>query len=175
MNFSQGCALTSSLLLYHQAYHPSAEPLFKVAIFVCGGLPLDVVEDVGVPVSAEARDWDETSKVQLMAKASSSAILAHGTKRWGIGFNPSAPDLSNIFGIDFTEVEKEKLIQIPTVHVYGARDPRYPASITLAHFCEESVRRTYDHGGGHDIPRTRDVSVMMAELVEWCGMMADRW
>jgi len=110
-----------------------------------------------------------------MAKASSSAILALGTKRWGHGFDPASPDLKNIFGINFEEVEKEKLIQIPTVHVFGKRDPRYPASVTLAHFCEGSVRRVFDHGGGHDIPRTGDVSFMMAELVEWCGMMLDRW
>jgi hypothetical protein len=37
------------------------------------------------------------------------------------------------------------------------------------------VRRTFDHGGGHDIPRTRDVSEMMRELIDWAGMMADRW
>lgn len=67
------------------------------------------------------------------------------------------------------------LIGIPTVHVYGARDPRYPASVTLSHFCDERMRRTFDHGGGHDIPRTGDVSHMMKELVEWCGMMVDRW
>jgi len=176
MNFSQGCALTSSILLYHQNYYPNKEPLFKTAIFICGGIPLDVVADIGIPVSNEARDWDESSKVELTAKASNEAILREGTKRWGLGFDPFAiSDKRDIFGFNFEEIPKESLIQIPTVHVYGAKDPRYPASITLAHFCEASVRRTYDHGGGHDIPRRGDVSAMMAELVEWCGMMADRW
>lgn len=135
-----------------------------------------MLDDLGVFVTAEAREWDESSKVQLQAKASSDAILREGTKRWGLGFDPFAiKDKSNVFGIDFTQIPKEWLIQIPTVHVYGAKDPRYPASITLAHFCEESVRRSYDHGGGHDIPRRGEVSEMLAELTEWCGMMADRW
>lgn len=111
-----------------------------------------------------------------MARASSESILREGTKRWGLGFDPFAGnDQSNIFGINFNAVPKEWLIQIPTVHVYGAKDPRFPASITLAHLCEKGVRRTFDHGGGHDIPRRAEVSVMLSELVEWCGMMADRW
>ena len=116
--------------------------------------------------------------MQLMARASSDAILREGTQRWGPGFNVLAEkgdDQSNVFGINFDRVPKDWLIPIPTVHVYGAKDPRYPASVTLAHFCEKSVRRTYDHGGGHDIPRRTEVSEMLAELVEWCGMMADRW
>jgi pimeloyl-ACP methyl ester carboxylesterase len=178
MNFSQGCTLTSSFLLYHQAQYPNRKPPFKVAIFICGGVPLNVVEDLGVFVSQEAKEWDESSKQALQAKASSKAILRKGTERWGEGFGPFAHDKQdndNVFGIDFSRVPKEMLIQIPTVHVYGRRDPRFPASVTLAHFCEGSVRRTFDHGGGHDIPRTRDVSEMMRELIDWAGMMADRW
>lgn len=176
MNFSQGCALVSSFLLYHQQQNPNAEPLFKVAIFICGGLPLVVASDLGVDVTEEARDWDESSKQQLMSRASSDAILREGSKRWGLGFDPFAEvDKKNVFGINFDDVPKEVLIKIPTVHIYGAKDPRFPASVTLAHFCDPGSRKTYDHGGGHDIPRRREVSEMMAELVEWSGMMADRW
>lgn len=127
-------------------------------------MPLNVLDDLGVYVTDEARQWDESSKAQLMARASSDAILREGTKRWGLGFESfSGTDQSNIFGINFNLVPKDWLIQIPTVHVYGAKDPRYPASITLAHFCEASVRRTFDHGGGHDIPRKVDVSENLAE------------
>ena len=176
MNFSQGCALSSSLLLYHQKFHPEKAPPFKVAIFICGGLFLPVLSDLGLEVSEKAKEIDEASKVQLMAKASSEAILKDGTDRWGVGFDPILHnDKSDIFGFNFNNIPKESLIQIPTVHVYGTKDPRYPSSVTLEHFCEEKVRRTYDHGGGHDIPRIKDVSVRMAELVEWCGMMADKW
>lgn len=124
---------------------------------------MNALDDLGIHVTGEAREWDETSKVQLLKKASSDAILREGTKRWGDGFDPFAEtDQSNIFGINFDLIPKDYLIQIPTVHIYGAKDPRYPASITLAHFCEASVRRTFDHGGGHDIPRKGDVSEMLA-------------
>jgi pimeloyl-ACP methyl ester carboxylesterase len=187
MNFSQGCSLTSSLLLYQQAQQPSQPPLFKVAIFICGGVPLDVVEELGVNVTQEARDWDSSSKAQLEARASSAAILREGRERWGAGFDSleSVPSSSsseaattaptNIFGIDFSLVKPELRIRIPTVHVYGARDPRFPASVTLAHFCDSSMRRTFDHGAGHEIPRARPVSERLAELLEWAAMMADRW
>ena len=176
MCFSQGCALASSLLLYHQKFHPEDPPPFKIAMFICGGVVLPVLDDLGFEVTEESRKIDEISRVQLMAKASSEAILKDGTKRWGVGVDPlSQQDKANVFGFNFNNVPQEALIQIPTVHIYGAKDPRYPSSISLAHFCEESVRKTYDHGGGHDIPRLREVSVKIAELVEWCGMMADKW
>jgi len=175
MNFSQGCALSSSLLLYHQKFHPEKPPPFKVAMFICGGVVHSALEDLGFEVTEAARAIEETSRVQLMARASTEAILKDGTDRWGVGFDSLLQkDKSDIFGFNFNKVPKESLIQIPTVHIYGAKDPRYPSSITLAHFCEGSVRRTYDHGGGHDIPRLSDVSIEIAELVKWCGMMVDR-
>ena len=175
INFSQGGALVSSLLLYHQAETPHLPPPFKVAIFICCGAPLDCVEDVGVYVSPEAREWDESSKAQLMEKASSDSILRLGTKRWGEGFDPSKPhDISNIFGINFTMMPDNLMIRIPTVHIFGAQDPRYPASVTLAHFCDPLLEKVYDHGGGHDIPRKGDVSKKIAELVEWAAMMAKK-
>jgi len=136
---------------------------------------LDAAADLGIPVSETARTIDASSKTLLSNQASSSAILTHGSKRWDPKLSLSALPLNNVFGMNFEEVPKEKLISIPTVHVYGAKDPRFPASVTLAHFCDPRVRRMFDHGGGHDIPKRGDVSVMMAELVEWCGMMAERW
>ncbi|KAG9241412.1 serine hydrolase FSH [Calycina marina] len=144
MDFCQGCALTASLLLYH----------------------------LGFGVSDGARRIDGSSNLQLMENASNAAILKDGTQRWGEGFDASVKDdKSNVSGFKFEEISKECLIQTPTVHVYGARDPRYPSSMTLSRFCSSAARRTYDHGGGHDIPRMKNVSVMIRELVEWCAMM----
>ena len=98
-----------------------------------------------------------------------------GTKRWGEGFDPTKPhDISNVFGMNFTLVPESLMIPIPTVHIFGKQDPRYPASVTLAHFCDPLVRKVYDHGGGHDIPRKGDVSKKVAELIEWSAMMAKK-
>jgi hypothetical protein len=60
-------------------------------------------------------------------------------------------------------------MDIPTVHIYGIKDPRYPASIQLAHFSNENNRKVFDHKGGHEIPRTTIVSQTIAGMVEWLG------
>ena len=176
MLFSQGCSLISSFLMYHQAENPHLPSPFKVAIFICGGVPLSVIEDLGVHVSAEARDLDARTSKQLQQRASAVATAAPRTDYWiSVDerlFDPSAPiDTSNVFGLDFTKIQKPR-ISIPTVHIYGGKDPRFPASVQLAHFCEPSMKRTYDHGGGHDVPRTKEVSEAIAELVRWSAFMS---
>lgn len=182
MCFSQGCSLASSLLLYNQTLFPNSPPLFKAAIFICGGVPLDVLSSIGIDVTDEARELDQSSKVALEQRASSAAIIRDGYDRWGAGFNPFSadPEMSTgdkrmVFGIDVAQIPQKLKIPIPTVHVYGSKDPRFPASVTLAQVCDPSVRRTFDHVGGHEIPRNRDVSETLAELVEWSALMADRW
>jgi hypothetical protein len=185
MCFSQGCSVAGSLLLYNQAQNPTAAPLFKAAMFICGGVPLDVLASLGIDVTEEARALDDASKIALQQRASSEAILRDGYERWGEGFDPFSANLHEsgdgdgekkvVFGIDVARIPQATKIPIPTAHVYGAKDPRFPASVTLAQMCDEAVRRTFDHGGGHEIPRKSAVSETMAELVEWCGLMAERW
>lgn len=176
MLFSQGCSLISSFLMYHQAEKPHLPLPFKVAIFICGGVPLSVIEDLGVHVSTEARDLDARTGKQLQQRASAVGTATPGTDYWleidERLFDPSAPiEPSNVFGLDFTKIKKP-LISIPTVHIYGGKDPRFPASVQLSHFCESSMKRTFDHGGGHDVPRTMKVSKTIAELVRWSAFMA---
>ncbi|PKX98022.1 putative EF-hand calcium-binding domain protein [Aspergillus novofumigatus IBT 16806] len=55
-------------------------------------------------------------------------------------------------------------VGIPTVHVYGSKDPRYAAGVQLSGICEPGKRRVFDHGGGHEIPRTDRVSRTIADL-----------
>jgi hypothetical protein len=173
MTFSQGCSVIGSFLLYHAAERPK-EPLpFKVAIFICGGMPLPVLEDLGIYVGAEAREWDELSKWELHEKASATVRKEPGFDRWGSSKfdSEAAIDRSNVFGINFKSgVPEELRINIPTVHIYGCRDPRFPSSRQLEHFCEDGAKRkSYDHSGGHDIPRSSEVSERIAGLVEWCA------
>ena len=85
-----------------------------------------------------------------------------------------APSSSDVYGLDFNSFPEDLKIKIPTVHVYGAKDPKYVASVQLVHLCEENRRRTFDHGGGHDVPKRRNVSEKMAELVEWAAKEAQR-
>ncbi|CAG8274320.1 unnamed protein product [Penicillium nalgiovense] len=162
--FSQGCVLGSSALLFHQEETPHLPPPFKAAIFVCGGASLGVLEEMGFPVSAEARERARASRSALAQQATSSALLAQGANRWtGLETLDS--------GLSEDELRKEITspyrINVPTVHIYGSKDPRWAAGVHLSGICEPSKRRTYDHGGGHEIPRTAAVSNSIAELFQW--------
>lgn len=181
--FSQGCGLIASFLLYHQATNPTSPPPFKVAIFICGGISLSILEDLGAKVSQEAHDWDLKTRVLLQEKNNDSvAILSRGHDRWGSSAKDGGTkeaesdnrasstrvdDPRNVFGLDTTQFSDESKIRIPTVHIYGSKDPRLPASLQLAHLCNAGVRKMYDHGGGHDIPRAKEVSETIAGLVRW--------
>ncbi|KAL4753095.1 hypothetical protein BDW72DRAFT_191458 [Aspergillus terricola var. indicus] len=65
-------------------------------------------------------------------------------------------------------------IRIPTVHIYGERDPRYIVGVQLSEVCEKRNRKQYNHGGGHEIPRFEAVSGAMADLVRWAIRAAAR-
>ena len=80
---------------------------------------------------------------------------------------PPSLQPKNVYGLDYTRFPRCLKIDIPTVHIYGIKDPRYTSSMQLAHFCAEDKRRVFDHGGGHEIPRTTKVSDQIAELLRW--------
>lgn len=176
MGFSQGTGLIGSFLLYHMSEHPEQPLPFKCAVFFCGGVSLNVIADLGVTVSQAARDLDDKSRDALFEKAESVATAKSGDDYWakGMVFDPTEPiSRGDVYGLDFTRVPTRLFVKIPTVHVYGSKDPRYPSSVQLSQFCEGSLRKTMDHGSGHDIPRTKDVSDSVAEAIEWLGMMCE--
>ena len=176
MLFSQGCSVIASFLMHYQAANPGAPSPFKTAIFICGGIPLQVLEDLGVEVSKAAYELDDRSRELLLEKNQDAAVLQSGKERWAgptlteqiFGVDgATARDPKNIFGLDTTKIPENLTIKIPTVHIYGYKDPRYAASVQLAHLCDPENRKMFDHGGGHDIPRAKEVSVAIANLVNW--------
>lgn len=175
MGFSQGCSLISSYLLYHARETPDAPLPFKAAVFICGGVPLPALEDLGVAVSQRARDINDATSSLLNHKtaefnrmAKNLELIQPGKGLWDdtadLLHDPAQlPDERDAFGLDFTAMPADLRIKIPTVHVYGAKDPRWPASLQLAYFCDN--RKMYDHGGGHEILRTHETSKTIADLV----------
>ncbi len=135
---------------------------------------------MGIPVSDQAHDWDDRTRKRLCEKNDGIAAAINDRKidRWatddgGFRFDSSAPiDPSDVFGLDTTLVPEKLKVKIPTVHIFGSKDPRYPASLQLSMLCDATKRRTYDHGGGHDIPRNKMVSEDIARLMEWVRGMA---
>ena len=167
--FSQGCVLGSSILLFHQEETPHLPPPFRAAIFVCGGPSMNVLEEMGFHVSAEARERDSASRMALALQAGSSALLTRGADRW-TGLKSLDSGLSEDKLRD--EITSPYRITVPTVHIYGSKDPRYAAGVHLSGICDPEKRRTFDHGGGHEIPRTAAVSTSIAGLFQWAAAQA---
>jgi hypothetical protein len=171
MCFSQGCALVSTYLILLQQ-RQRALP-FKSAVFICGGIPLDFLESIGIHVSTSMRQYDGLSRVALSRQTSIEALLTQGEQRWTVTSANGFLQLDSIGKLLISNAEgtdqkpRTSLISIPTVHIVGQKDARYHAGLQLASYCEESMRRGYDHGGGHTIPRSRQIGQDMASLVIW--------
>ncbi|KAJ0427058.1 serine hydrolase FSH [Aspergillus carlsbadensis] len=158
----------------------AATPPFKSAIFICGGAPIPILEYIGFHIPHVTKARDLASRAALVSMADSSSILALGSSRW-TGFAHSSPGPLSPFDTQrlpsgFTYNKEEEIrremrgpvqIGIPTVHIYGERDPRYVAGIQLSEVCVKSRRKVYNHGGGHEIPRFEAVSGAIADLVRW--------
>lgn len=168
--FSQGCALVVSYMMYQQWFEPEAPPPFKFAMFICGGIPITVLKDLGVSVSKEVEELDRETKRQLREKTTAQVTR----DRWQLTDYASMVrraqfNSDDCFGLNLNKIPLELKIRIPTVHVFGRKDPRLPASIQLAGVCDPYIRKVYDHGGGHEIPRNREVSDELAQLLAWAA------
>ncbi|CAK7275131.1 hypothetical protein SEPCBS119000_006523 [Sporothrix epigloea] len=185
MGFSQGCLLISSFLMQRArdlgASLPEHRPPlpFRGAIFVCGGLSLAALTSLNVDVPEKAMTIEKDSVKALHAKtrmfqelASQLSQIQRGVGLWDdtsmLVHDPEAPlpPAEDVFGMDYSPAggfPEDLYITIPTVHIYGSRDPRYPAALQLAYTCRQ--RSMYDHGGGHDIPRTTEVSERIADMI----------
>lgn len=169
--FSQGCSLAGSYLLDHAKHTPTFPLPFRSAIFICGGLPLPFIEDLGLDVPHRAHELHERTAALMRAKSAMLYDIDKLPKGQGLWDNTTdlehdheeLPPETDCFGLDFTTFPDNIRIKIPTVHIYGAKDPRWPTAIQLAYICDD--RKMYDHLGGHDIPRTSQVSETIAELV----------
>ncbi|KAJ5947175.1 hypothetical protein N7466_000190 [Penicillium verhagenii] len=181
--FSRGCLLVASYIWFHQTERPS-EPLpFKAVVFLCGGPVLSVLEDLGMDISDKARQWDKQTKIALRERASKEAILKLGRDRWttpggngdrDLQIDTSAPiDPSDVFGLDTVQMPRNLRIDIPTLHVYGRVDPRWPASLQLVHLSDPARRLTYQHEGGHNIPRSSVAAEGIAQLINECAQIVE--
>ena len=164
MGFSQGCQLAASVLLHHQKTSPSTPPPFKFAIFICGAAALlDLIDGLNFIATDRAIEMDISSGQDLLNRAQTSAILRQGGTRW-----VDMRSTTDITEEEFCkEINGEYEIKVPTVHVYGCKDPRYFQGVHLAHICDKTKRKVYDHLGGHEIPRNKIVSSTIANLVKW--------
>ncbi|KAI1636724.1 serine hydrolase FSH [Biscogniauxia mediterranea] len=165
--FSQGAALVSSYLLYHQWYNHESPPPFRLAMFIGGSIPLQVLKDLGVPVSKEAERVVEEAKYQRHRAL--GPLPAHSSKARRAVFNSD-----DCFGLNLNSIPLELKIRIPTIHVWGKEDPLLPASIHLVGFCDPYIRKIHIHEGAHEVPETKDDRIELGQLLQW-GLQRAVW
>ncbi|CRG86019.1 hypothetical protein PISL3812_03022 [Talaromyces islandicus] len=163
--FSQGCVLGSSTLLHHCKDSPSDPPPFKFAIFVCGGpLLQELDQKLGFTIPEQVWTLDQASRRALSQRADTAAILKHGSDRWQNDLH----ELTDLSAQELAEMLSGPYrINIPTVHIVGAKDPRNFAGYQLHALSHPDARKMYEHPGGHDIPRDGTTSTTIANLVRW--------
>lgn len=49
--------------------------------------------------------------------------------------------------------EHEHLIEIPTLHIVGSKDPYIHGAVALFNVCDSETAMLFDHGKGHTLPR----------------------
>ena len=167
------------VILYHQIENPVALPLFRFAVFICGDLPFTRSPDLGVDVTEQyikdgmmhgdvVNEAEEITELKKSASGRSSLEFSTDSGYTSDEEGASARTVRRFV----PEVDRER-IQIPTVHVYGAQDVDLKKSLALIEMCDEGLRETYMHRGGHDIPRAEDVHRKIVEVVQAAVVRSD--
>ncbi|MCJ1404141.1 hypothetical protein MMC11_007366 [Xylographa trunciseda] len=59
-----------------------------------------------------------------------------------------------------------ELIQVPVATIYGSKDYQWAeASLALSRLCNSQTKEVFDHGRGHEIPRTSELTAGMARVI----------
>ncbi|KAJ5820607.1 Serine hydrolase FSH [Penicillium riverlandense] len=95
MGFSQGAALAAALIIHHGKVYPHAPPLFRAAVFLCGGCPFDRsgmayitpqpdTYTIPIPTAHIVGKLDplypQSMKLHGLCEPSKAALYDHGSK-----------------------------------------------------------------------------------------------
>ena len=182
--FSQGAALAASMLL-QQAKEKPHEDLIGMAIFVSASLPFDLDDETGADIWRSTQDSSKRSLAavsdplsQKFAKQAPSGTVRPGEFCGELGFDnaPGIPDDPyNFEGQLLRRYHPAQLpfgiqIRVPSLHVFGTQDPYLGQARLLVELCDEKMRSTMIHDGGHSVPRG---TAFRQSLVSAISSMAD--
>ncbi|KAF7592122.1 hypothetical protein BBP40_000670 [Aspergillus hancockii] len=77
------------------------------------------------------------------------------------GWPPVNPATHRVVPAD----EVREIIKIPTCHVIGAEDPYIDGSMALYNVCDSDQAEIFDHGGGHILPRGKQIVQELVDVV----------
>ena len=165
--------IRSPVILYHQIENPLALPLFRFAVFICGDLPFTRSPDLGVDVTEQyIKDGimhgdvvNEPEEVVEMKKSASGRSSLELSPDSGYTSDDEEGASARTVRRFVPAVDKER-IRIPTAHVYGEQDVDLKKSLALVEMCDEKLRETYMHHGGHEIPNAEHVHRKIVDTVQ---------
>lgn len=190
IGFSQGASLAASFILECQTMRPTQPLPFRFAMFICSSLPFSSSLDYGIDVTElfaafeQRLAWKQGPEQPV--EEQKGYFQSYGCL--GLGRSP-ASESSDDSDEDDPRLESgpariyswhpllnSSRIKIPSAHIYGRRDPYISQSKELVNFCSPDLRMTFDHGGGHEIPRSTHVAekivAMIERMVEHAGCVA---
>ncbi|CAK3786716.1 Hypothetical predicted protein [Lecanosticta acicola] len=160
MGYSQGASLLASILLHHQAENPYGPPLFRFAVFMNAFLPYSKNSDFGIDVG---HMWFEDSGGKVFTPTDDDTVK--GIERYG-DYMEEGHNFRTLPIRRFNPSLHKDKINIPTAHLYGAKDAHRPQSLRLIEMCDEKQVATFEHCGRHEVPRTPKQAEGMATAIK---------
>ncbi|KAI1809732.1 serine hydrolase-domain-containing protein [Poronia punctata] len=185
--FSLSAAIILTLILDNRFSEKPRQKLpFKSVIFMNASIEYSVFEAHGLQITDEARDFKKRAERILYDKANDLSNLANimtlksrGTadmwKDTSVLLHDAKvlPEREDCFGLDVTAFPADLLSgegddddDLPTMHIYGDKDPIYSSGIQVAYLCGKGKDGTdmLNHQGGHDVPRNPKIALEVAGL-----------
>ncbi|KAJ3957696.1 hypothetical protein N0V92_005715 [Colletotrichum tropicale] len=175
VGFSQGAALAAAVIARHEQQYLT-EDLFKAAVFVGASMPFDL--DTG----KVRLTYDGTGRLRAeRLDAAGNAIPEEDGSHWVNDcrtatvideFESRHPDVRQTAPqsievlLRYHPRTHPQRIQIPTVHVVGAKDGYAQQGLDLASLCDSRVCQTIVHEGGHEFPREDEALQRVADCMQ---------
>lgn len=154
--------MAASVLLHHQDENPYAPSLFRFAIFVNGSLPYSKTSNLGVDVTrffTEAASQESTLALTRVFTPTDDDDIVEYDDFWEHNLANSLPIRR------FSPRTQKDKISIPTTHIFGKNDPYRLQSLQLSKLCDVKQANCFEHGGGHEVPRSKDQSKGIAQAI----------
>ena len=168
------------MILYHPIEHPFGPPLFRFVILIGGTLPLSRSPEIGYDVTSyygniDLKEYLAQQNLQEASQEGQDDTTSDGSSDSAsdISMSRFCSDSSSTTDISegeevckaFYASDAAERIQVPTVHVYGAKHGFLAQGIQLFKLCESSLREKFDHDGGHEVPMKPEITRKIADVI----------
>ena len=111
--------------------------------------------------------FDAILAFSLGATIAAAFIALSGTDyfKCAIFISGGSPPISERLRAQFTSVQRDGVITIPTGHILGLQDGAFAAGVELSELCSRNNRLVMEHSGGHEVPKGEKALADMIRLV----------